>query len=70
MFGLCIDKLEGIVNNVAKEGLLGPKLMQELIFIVIFANDYVLPSFNVDAMQHLLGVVETFCQNKMVSNNY
>ena len=34
LFGLCIDKQEEIVNDVAKEeGVDGPKLMQEYLFI-------------------------------------
>ena len=52
--GLCIDKLEEIVNKVAKEyGLDWPKLMYKLIFVLLF---------NVDDMQHLLDVADTFCK--------
>ena len=70
-FGSCLNKLEKIVHQVAKGKELDvPKHMQEIIIIFIFANSYVLPLFNVEAMQHSLGVVETFCQDRIVSNNY
>ena len=39
IFGLFIDKFSEIVNKLAKEeGLDGPKLMHELIFILPYAN--------------------------------
>ena len=43
LFGLCIDKLEEIVNTIVKEeGLDGPNLVQDLIFILPYVNDVVL----------------------------
>ena len=39
LFGLCVDKLEEIVSKVAQEeGLHGPKLMHELIFILLYVD--------------------------------
>ena len=63
LFGLCIDELEERKNKVVKkEGLGGPKLMHELIFILMYAEDVALFSYNLDDMQHLLDVLDTFCQ--------
>ena len=39
-----------------------PKLMHELIFILMYAEDVALFSYNLDDMQHLLAVVDTFHQ--------
>ena len=40
LFGLCVDKLEEIVSKVAQEeGLNGPKLIHELIFILLYVDD-------------------------------
>ena len=40
LFGLCIDKLEERKNKVVKkEGLGGPKLMYELIFILLYVDN-------------------------------
>ena len=40
LFDLYIDKLEEIVNKATKEErLVAPKLMHELIFILIYADD-------------------------------
>ena len=39
-FYISIDKLEEIVNKV-KEGLDGPKLMQELILLLLYVDDVV-----------------------------
>ena len=53
LFGLCVDKLEEIVSKVAQEeGLNGPKLIHELIFILLYVDDN---------MQHF-DVMDTFCQ--------
>ena len=38
----------------------GPKLMHELIFILMYAEDVALFSYNLDDMQH--DVLDTFCQ--------
>ena len=54
LFGLCINKLEEIIKKVAKEEKLdGPKLMHELIFTLLYADDAVLFSYSLDGMQHL-----------------
>ena len=52
-FGLCINKLKEIENKAAKERLDGLKLMQEVMFIVLYAND-VLFLHILDDMQHLM----------------
>ena len=53
LFGLCIDKLEEVVNKVAREdGLNVPKLMQHVILLLLYANDVVLFPYDVDSMQH------------------
>ena len=36
---LCINKLDEVVNMVVKQGLDGPKLIQELFFILLYAYD-------------------------------
>ena len=55
LFGLCIDKPDEIWNKAAKEeGLEGPKIMHELIFILLYADDADLFSYNLDDVQHLM----------------
>ena len=57
----CSDKLEEVVNKVAREeGLNAPKLMQNVIVLLLYADDVVLFSYDVDSMQHLLGVLDDF----------
>jgi hypothetical protein len=63
LFGLCIDKLEKLINKVAKEEKLdGPKLMHQFILLLLYADDVVLFSYEIESMQRLLGVLETFCE--------
>ena len=63
LFGLCVDKLEEIVSKVAQEeGLNGPKLIHELIFILLYV-DVVLFWYNLDDMQNLFYVLDTFYQD-------
>ena len=70
LFGLCIDKLEEVVNKVAREeGLNSPKLMQHVILLLLYADDVVLFSYDVDSMQHLLGVLEEFCHSSGLAVN-
>ena len=59
LFGLCIfGKLEEVMNKVAREEELNaPKLMQHVILLLLYADDVVLFSYDVDSMQHLLGVL-------------
>ena len=53
-FGLCIDKLEEVVNKVAREeGLNAPKLMQNVILLFRYADDVVLLSYDVDVISSL-----------------
>ena len=61
-FGLCIDKLEEIVNKVAKKGLGDPRLMHELIFKLICVNGVILWSYNLDDVQHSFNVLDMFCE--------
>ena len=62
LFGLCFDKLEEVMNRVAREeGLDAPKLMQQVILLLLYADDIVIVSYDVDGMQHLLGALEAFC---------
>ena len=52
LFGLCINKLEEIVNKAAKEkGLDGQEFIQEFIFLLLYVED-VLFSYTLDDMQH------------------
>ena len=68
-FNICIDKHDKIVNKVAKEEWLDSlKLMHKLIFILLYDDD-VLFSYNLDDMQHLLDVLNTFDQiNELTMN--
>ena len=64
LFGLYIDKLEEVVNKVVREqGLSAPKLMQVNILLLVYTDDVVLFSYDVDGMQHFLGVLAEFCHN-------
>ena len=52
LFVLCIDKLKEIVNKAPKEdGLYGPKLMHELVFLLLYSNNVVLFSYNILSYQ-------------------
>ena len=62
LFGLCIDKLETTNKVVQDAGLDGPKLVHELIFILLYADDVVLFSYNLNDMQNLLDALDTFYQ--------
>ena len=67
---LCIDKLEEVVNKVAREeGLNVPKLLQNVILLLLYADDVVLFSYDVDSMQRLLGVLEEFCYSSALTMN-
>ena len=71
LFGLCIDKLEEVVNRVAREeGLDAPKLMQQVILLLLYADDVVIFSYDVDGMQRLLGALKAFCQSSVTSCEY
>ena len=64
LFGLCIDKLEELVNRVAKEEKLdAPKLMHQVILLLLYADDVLLFSYDIESMQRVLGVLETFCES-------
>ena len=53
-----------MVNTVAREeGFNVPKLVQNVILLLLYAYDVVLLAYDVDSMQHLLGVLEEFCQS-------
>ena len=71
LFGLCIDKLEEVImNKVAIEGgLNAPKLIQHVILLLQYVNDVVLFSYDIDNMQHLLGVLEEFCHSSGLALN-
>ena len=70
LFGLCIDKLEEMVNKVAREeGLNAPKLMQHVILLLLYVDDVVLFSYDVDSMQHLHAVLETFYHSSGLAVN-
>ena len=61
LFSLCIDNLEEVVDRVAREeGLDAPKLMQQVILLLLYANDMIIFSYDVDGMHHLLGA---FCKS-------
>ena len=50
-----------MVHKLAREqGLNASKLMQHVILLHLYADDVVLFSYDVDSMQHLLGVLEEF----------
>ena len=52
-----------MVNTIVREeGLDAPKLMQHVILLLLYGDDVVIFSYDVDGMQRLLGAWETFCQ--------
>ena len=70
LFGLCIDKLDEVVKKVARKQVLNnPIFMQNFILFLLYANDVVLFSYDVDSMQHLLGVLEEFCHSSGLAVN-
>ena len=50
-----------MVNRVGEEGLDAREIMQHVILLLLYANDVVMFSYDVDGMQHLLGALEAFC---------
>ena len=55
------DKLEEVVNKVAREEQLNAlELMQHVILLLLYADDVILFSYDVNIMQHLLGVLNHF----------
>ena len=47
----CIDKFDEVVNTVAREnGLDAPKRMQQVTLLLLYANDVVNFSYDVDGM--------------------
>ena len=65
-----IDKLEEVVNRVAREeGLDAPKLMQQVILFLLYADDMVIFSYDVDSMQRLLGALDAFFQSSGLTIN-
>ena len=54
-FGLCIDKLEEVITMVAREeGLDTRKFMEQYILFLLYVDEIILFSYNVDGMQCLL----------------
>ena len=50
------------MNKVAREeGSNAPKLIQHVILLLLYVDDVILFSYDVDSMEHLLGVLEEFC---------
>ena len=47
LIGVCIDKLEEMMNRAARQRLDGPKLMQHLILLLL-PYDAILCSYDVD----------------------
>ena len=55
---------------VAREdGLDAPKLMQQFILLLLYADDVVIFSYDVDGMQRLLGALEAFCHSSGLTVN-
>ena len=43
--------------------------MQQVILLLLYADDIVIVSYDVDGMQHLLGALEAFCQSSELTIN-
>ena len=53
-----------MVNRFAREeGLDAPKLMQQVILFLLYVDEVVIFSYNVEGVQSLLGALEAFCQS-------
>ena len=63
LFGLCIDKLEEVVNRVAREVGLDALKLQQLILLLLYVDDMVIFSYYIDGMEHLHGALEAFSQS-------
>ena len=58
------------MNKVAREeGLNGPNLMQHVILLLLYEDDVIFFSYDVNSMQHLLGVLEEFCHSSGLAVN-
>ena len=62
LFCLWIDKLEDVVNKVAREGLDATKLMQHVILLLLHTDDMVIFLYGVDGMQRLLEHSKNFAK--------
>ena len=59
-----------MVNRVGEEGLDAREIMQHVILLLLYANDVVMFSYDVDGMQHLLGALEICCHSPASSIPY
>ena len=58
------------MNRVAREdGLGAPKLMEQVTSLLLYVDDVVIFSYDVDDLQHLLGALEAFCQSSELTIN-
>ena len=58
------------MNMVAREeGLDAPKHMQQVILLILYADNVVIFSYDVDGMQHLLGTLGAFSQSSRLTIN-
>ena len=58
------------MNMVAREeGLDAPKHMQQVILLILYADNVVIFSYHVDGMQHLLGTLGAFSQSSRLTIN-
>ena len=59
-----------MANRVAiQEGLDALKLMQQVIWLLLYVDDVVDFSYDVDSMQRLLGALEAFRQSSGITVN-
>ena len=69
-FDLCTNEMEVVVNGVGgEEGLGGPKLMQHVILLLLYADNMVIFSTDFDGMHSLLGTLDAFCQSTGLTIN-
>ena len=67
---LSLNPRQEAVNKVAREHCLNaPKLMQHVILLLLYADHVVHFSYDVDSMQHLLGVLKEFCHSSGLAMN-
>ena len=58
------------MNRVAREeGLDAPKLMHQVILVLLYADYVLIFSYDVDGMQSFLGSLEAFCQSSELTVN-
>lgn len=68
LFGLFIDDIETMLKD-AQEEIDAPKLLQNLVAILLFADNIALMSYSPQGLQNQLNTLQKFCINRCLEVN-